>query len=61
MTLPRAASPGVGSWPPSSGACYLTRPTNEHAKAGNLNHALGIIEADLVAVLDADTWRPPTS
>jgi cellulose synthase/poly-beta-1,6-N-acetylglucosamine synthase-like glycosyltransferase len=36
------------------GARYLTRPDNAHAKAGNLNHALGIVEADIVAVLDAD-------
>jgi cellulose synthase (UDP-forming) len=36
------------------GARYLTRPDNRHAKAGNLNHALGVIDADIVAVLDAD-------
>jgi cellulose synthase/poly-beta-1,6-N-acetylglucosamine synthase-like glycosyltransferase len=36
------------------GARYLTRPDNSHAKAGNLNHALASIDADIVAVLDAD-------
>lgn len=36
------------------GARYLTRPDNRHAKAGNLNHALGIVDADIIAVLDAD-------
>ncbi len=36
------------------GARYLTRPDNAFAKAGNLNHALGVVEADIVAVLDAD-------
>jgi len=36
------------------GARYLTRPDNAHAKAGNLNHALGVVDADIVAVLDAD-------
>lgn len=36
------------------GATYLTRPDNAHAKAGNLNHALGVVDADLVAILDAD-------
>ncbi len=36
------------------GASYLARPDNRHAKAGNLNHALGLIDADLIAVLDAD-------
>jgi len=41
------------------GARYLARPTHEHAKAGNLNHALGIVDADLVAVLDADHVANP--
>lgn len=36
------------------GARYLTRPDNKHAKAGNLNHALEHIKADIVGVLDAD-------
>ena len=41
------------------GAQYLARPTNDHAKAGNLNHALETVEADLVAVLDADHIARP--
>ena len=41
------------------GAHYLARPTHEHAKAGNLNYALTIIEADLIAVLDADHVASP--
>jgi cellulose synthase (UDP-forming) len=36
------------------GARYLTRPDNNHAKAGNLNHALDRIDADIIGVLDAD-------
>ncbi|MDX6594285.1 MAG: hypothetical protein QOJ13_3481 [Gaiellales bacterium] len=36
------------------GARYLTRPDNSHAKAGNLNNALRVIDADIFAVLDAD-------
>jgi cellulose synthase (UDP-forming) len=36
------------------GAQYLSRPTHEHAKAGNVNHALGHVDADLIAILDAD-------
>jgi cellulose synthase/poly-beta-1,6-N-acetylglucosamine synthase-like glycosyltransferase len=36
------------------GASYLTRPDNRHAKAGNLNHALASIDAEVIAVLDAD-------
>jgi cellulose synthase (UDP-forming) len=38
----------------SLGARYLTRSTNEHAKAGNLNHALDHVDADIIGVLDAD-------
>ncbi|MCP3934112.1 MAG: glycosyltransferase [Actinomycetia bacterium] len=41
------------------GAHYVTRPDNSHAKAGNLNHALAICDADLVAVLDADHVPEP--
>src|SRR5579859_5345932 len=36
------------------GADYLTRPTHDHAKAGNVNHALDHVDAELVAILDAD-------
>jgi cellulose synthase (UDP-forming) len=41
------------------GARYLRRSDRTHAKAGNLNHALGVIEADVVAVLDADHVARP--
>ncbi|HXG39313.1 MAG TPA: glycosyltransferase, partial [Candidatus Limnocylindrales bacterium] len=41
------------------GARYLTRPDNRHAKAGNLNHALEVVEADFIAVLDADHVAAP--
>jgi cellulose synthase (UDP-forming) len=37
-----------------SGAHYMTRPDNSHAKAGNLNAALPQTEGELVFVLDAD-------
>jgi len=36
------------------GATYHTRPRNEHAKAGNINHALPNVHGDLVLILDAD-------
>jgi cellulose synthase (UDP-forming) len=36
------------------GAGYLCRPDNRHAKAGNINHALGVTDGELFAVLDAD-------
>jgi cellulose synthase (UDP-forming) len=35
-------------------ARYLTRPDNSHAKAGNINAALGRTEGELVLMLDAD-------
>ena len=36
------------------GTRYVTRPDNAHAKAGNINHALPLLDGELVAVLDAD-------
>ncbi len=36
------------------GVTYMTRPRNEHAKAGNLNHAFHRTRGDLVLILDAD-------
>ena len=36
------------------GARYLAREERRHAKAGNLNHALPGIRAELIAVFDAD-------
>ncbi len=39
------------------GAGYLTRPDNQHAKAGNLNAAFKVTDGELIAVFDAD-FRP---
>lgn len=36
------------------GARYLTRADNSHAKAGNINHALGMTSGELILMLDAD-------
>lgn len=36
------------------GVTYLRRPTNEHAKAGNLNYGLKHSKADFVMTFDAD-------
>jgi cellulose synthase (UDP-forming) len=36
------------------GVHYHTRPRNEHAKAGNINHALQETDGDLIAIFDAD-------
>lgn len=50
------------------GARYVRRPVHDHAKAGNLNHALELIareaeqgpDVDLIAVLDCDYVPLPT-
>ena len=41
------------------GARSLTRSTNEHAKAGNINNALGHTDGQLILVLDADHVPQP--
>lgn len=38
----------------SLGCEYLSRPNNEHAKAGNLNNALPHSSADIIVIFDAD-------
>ncbi|MGK2851703.1 MAG: glycosyltransferase [Candidatus Limnocylindrales bacterium] len=57
--LDDGARPEVADLAATLGAHYLARPTHEHAKAGNVNHALGIISADFVAILDADHVASP--
>jgi cellulose synthase (UDP-forming) len=41
------------------GAHYLSRPTNEHAKAGNINHAMTETDGQLLLILDADHVPQP--
>jgi cellulose synthase (UDP-forming) len=41
------------------GARYLARATNEHAKAGNINNALGHTDGQLLLILDADHVPQP--
>jgi cellulose synthase (UDP-forming) len=36
------------------GCEYLSRPDNQHAKAGNLNHAIARTQGDLIVCFDAD-------
>ncbi len=36
------------------GCGYITRSTNQHAKAGNLNHAIGRTHGQLIVCFDAD-------
>jgi cellulose synthase (UDP-forming) len=41
------------------GCVYLTRPDNNHAKAGNLNAALARTRAQFILILDADAVPQP--
>jgi cellulose synthase (UDP-forming) len=41
------------------GCCYITRPTNEHAKAGNINFALSMTDGEFIVILDADMIPQP--
>ena len=36
------------------GVGYIIRKVNNHAKAGNLNHALGVTDGELIAIFDCD-------
>lgn len=38
----------------AKGVGYITRPDNDHAKAGNINHALTKTTGEFVAIFDAD-------
>nr|WP_199064403.1 UDP-forming cellulose synthase catalytic subunit [Chromobacterium sp. ASV5] len=37
-----------------AGAGYITRARHDHAKAGNINHALGLTGGEFVAIFDCD-------
>jgi predicted Zn-dependent protease/cellulose synthase/poly-beta-1,6-N-acetylglucosamine synthase-like glycosyltransferase len=41
------------------GAIYMTRPKNEHAKAGNLNHAFAQTDGEFIIIFDADHVPDP--
>ena len=38
----------------AAGAGYIVREKHDHAKAGNINHALGLLKSDFVAIFDCD-------
>jgi cellulose synthase (UDP-forming) len=46
--------PWLKSYCERKGVGYITRPSNAHAKAGNINHALSKTDAEFVALFDAD-------
>jgi len=51
--------PAVHKLATEMGAHYLTRPDHSHWKAGNLNHAMDFIQADIFAIFDADHVAGP--
>lgn len=57
--LDDGARPEVEALAARLGARYLARTDRTHAKAGNVNNALAVVDADLVAVLDADHVAAP--
>ncbi len=46
--------PAIAELARELGAKYIKRPTNLHAKAGNLNHAMEITDGEFVVIFDAD-------
>ncbi|MGL4882647.1 MAG: glycosyltransferase, partial [Waterburya sp.] len=46
--------PQVAQLAQELGCQYLTRPYHDHAKAGNINHAIPLTQGELIAVFDAD-------
>ncbi|MGB3612528.1 MAG: cellulose synthase catalytic subunit, partial [Elainellaceae cyanobacterium] len=46
--------PSVEALAKELGCEYRTRPSNQHAKAGNLNHAIPTTSGELLVVFDAD-------
>jgi cellulose synthase (UDP-forming) len=42
------------------GVHYIRRPRHDHAKAGNINYALGVTSGDYFLILDADFVAQPT-
>lgn len=46
--------PEFGAFASAAGVGYITRSDNAHAKAGNLNHAMGKTHGELICVFDCD-------
>ncbi|MEM6714434.1 MAG: glycosyltransferase [Cyanobacteria bacterium P01_D01_bin.6] len=46
--------PAIQALAAELGCEYITRPSNEHAKAGNLNHAIPQTQGELLVCFDAD-------
>jgi len=59
FVLDDGSRPEVRELAQALGARYLARGTNEHAKAGNLNHGLRHSDAEFLLLLDADHVPSP--
>ncbi|SEI81790.1 cellulose synthase (UDP-forming) [Azotobacter beijerinckii] len=46
--------PEFGAFAAAAGAGYIARSDNRHAKAGNLNNALGRTDGELICIFDCD-------
>lgn len=46
--------PEMREFAAQAGVHYMTRPDNRHAKAGNINHALGKTQGEFIAIFDCD-------
>jgi cellulose synthase (UDP-forming) len=57
--LDDGSRPAVKQLAGELGARYLARPQHKDAKAGNINHALSVVDADFIAILDADHVASP--
>lgn len=46
--------PEFGAFAAATGVGYIARPDNKHAKAGNLNYAMGKTSGELICIFDCD-------
>lgn len=46
--------PSMKAFAEQAGVHYLIRPDNNHAKAGNINHALSVTGGEYIAIFDCD-------
>ena len=57
--LDDGSRPAVKQLARELGVRYLARPQHKDAKAGNINHALSVVDAAFIAILDADHVASP--
>lgn len=52
--LDDGSRPEFRAFAEASGVGYIEREKHDHAKAGNINHALGLMHGEFVAIFDCD-------